>query len=90
MKDRCHYIFTFHDSTLELIASAGEFWPHQVNIVKTRVVFDFKDVPSIGQAFADEIFRVYAKKHPDIILLPANMDERVEYMVNRALNHEKN
>ena len=55
-----------------------------------HVVFDFQDVPSVGQAFADEIFRVYAKKHPNIILLPINMDERVEYMVNRALSHEKN
>ena len=55
-----------------------------------NVVFDFKDVPSIGQAFADEIFRVYASKHPDIILLPVNMDEPVEFMVNRALGHGKN
>ena len=55
-----------------------------------NIVFDFKDVPSVGQAFADEIFRVYAKKHPDIILIPMNMDEPVEFMVNRALSHDRN
>jgi len=55
-----------------------------------NVVFDFQDVPSVGQAFADEIFRVYAAKHPDITLLPMNMDEPVEFMVNRALSHERN
>ena len=54
-----------------------------------NVVFDFQGVGSVGQAFADEIFRVYAKKHPDIILLPVNMDEPVEFMVNRALSYAK-
>lgn len=50
-----------------------------------NVVFDFEGVSAIGQAFADEIFRVYAKNHPDIVLLPINMEENVEKMVNRAL-----
>lgn len=35
-KDKCHYIFTFHDSTLEIIANEGKFWPHKVNIVNTK------------------------------------------------------
>jgi anti-anti-sigma regulatory factor len=30
------------------------------------VVFDFSEVDVIGQAFADEIFRVFATSHPDI------------------------
>jgi len=55
-----------------------------------NVVFDFEDVPSVGQAFADEIFRVYASKHPEIELLPVNMDEPVEFMVKRALSHGEN
>ena len=49
------------------------------------VIFDFEDVTMIGQAFADEIFRVYANKHTDIILVSANMSEDVEKMVNRAI-----
>lgn len=55
-----------------------------------NVVFDFNGVSSIGQAFADEIFRVYAAKHTNITLLPVDMNESVEFMVNRALNHGKN
>jgi len=35
--------------------------------------------------FADEIFRVYAKNHPDIALHPVKMEENVEKMVNRAM-----
>ena len=54
-----------------------------------NVVFDFDGVSKIGQAFADEIFRVYAAKHPDLMLLPIEMNEDVEFMVNRALSHGK-
>lgn len=54
----------------------------------TNVIFDFEGVPSVGQAFADEIFRVYANKHPEITLLPVEMNSTVEMMVNRALNKQ--
>ncbi|MBT4836634.1 MAG: STAS-like domain-containing protein [Methylococcales bacterium] len=50
-----------------------------------NVVFDFDGVSAIGQAFADEIFRVYAQNHPDIVLAPVNMEKNVEKMVNRAM-----
>ena len=50
-----------------------------------NVVFDFEGVVAVGQAFADEIFRVYARKNPEITLLPTNMEVGVKKMVNRAL-----
>ncbi|MCP4489279.1 MAG: DUF4325 domain-containing protein [Gammaproteobacteria bacterium] len=51
-----------------------------------NVIFDFEGVSAIGQAFADEIFRVYAKNHPDIVLVPVKMEVNVEKMVNRAIS----
>ncbi len=51
-----------------------------------HVVFDFDGVSTIGQAFADEIFRVYAQAHPEITLLPVKMEENVEKMVSRAIS----
>lgn len=48
------------------------------------VMFDFTDVPSIGQAFADEIFRVFANEHPDIQLLPIKASSEVRRMIERA------
>lgn len=48
------------------------------------VVLDFDKVPTVGQAFADEIFRVFQNKHPKIKLIPLNMNEPVEFMVKRA------
>lgn len=50
------------------------------------VIFDFEDVSSVGQAFADEIFRVYANRHKDINLIPVKMNEDVSMMVNRAVS----
>lgn len=52
----------------------------------TTVIFDFKDVKAIGQAFADQLFRVYANEHPQITLLPINMNKQVKEMVDRAKN----
>ena len=52
-----------------------------------HVIFDFEGIVSVGQAFADEIFRVYANKNPDIDLIPFNMNEDVTKMVQRALGN---
>jgi anti-sigma regulatory factor (Ser/Thr protein kinase) len=49
-----------------------------------KVVFDFNDVPTIGQAFADEIFRVFAISHPDIELIPMHGNSEVKRMIDRA------
>jgi len=51
------------------------------------IVFDFDKVEVIGQAFADEIFRVFHEKYPDIKLATENMNESVRFMVERA-SHE--
>jgi anti-sigma regulatory factor (Ser/Thr protein kinase)/biotin operon repressor len=48
------------------------------------IVFDFKNVPTIGQAFADEIFRVFKNSHPDIQLTPVHMNETVRFWVERV------
>ncbi len=49
------------------------------------VTLDFTGVESIGQAFADELFRVYAAAHPQVELLPMHMTPQVERMWLRAI-----
>ena len=39
---------------------------------------------TIGQAFADEIFRVYKNKNPDIQIIPINANADVEFMIKRS------
>lgn len=51
------------------------------------VVLDFDDVDAIGQAFADEVFRVFQNQHPDIELVPVNANEEVIRMVKRATSN---
>lgn len=46
------------------------------NIEKFKVIFlDFNRVKTIGQAFSDEIFRVFENKHKEITILLINMNE---------------
>jgi len=49
------------------------------------VILDFHGVQEVGQAFADEIFRVYALTHPDVELIPQGMSEQVQRMWLRAV-----
>ena len=42
-----------------------------------------------GQAFADEIFRVYAKANPDVMLCYSNTNDDVTGMIVRAVNKLK-
>ena len=49
------------------------------------VILDFEKVEEIGQAFADEIFRVFALTHPTVTLIPVNVTEEVNQMIKRAL-----
>jgi len=49
-----------------------------------KIVMDFDDVPTIGQAFADEVFRVFLQNHPEISIEPINMSETVRFMVERV------
>jgi hypothetical protein len=48
------------------------------------VILDFADVDSIGQAFADEIFRVFQRSHPNIRLIAVRTLPNVEQMIGRA------
>ncbi|MFA5385213.1 MAG: STAS-like domain-containing protein [Eubacteriales bacterium] len=49
-----------------------------------EAVLDFEDVVIIGQAFADEIFRVFQNEHPEIILIPVNAHPDVERMIRHV------
>jgi len=49
-------------------------------------LLDFSGVEMIGQAFADQIFRVFRNEHPDINLVRINTNDDVEKMVHRVSN----
>ena len=49
-----------------------------------EVVLDFGGVELVGQGFADEVFRVWARQHPAVALIPIAMSAPVAFMVERA------
>ncbi|MBS4069034.1 MAG: DUF4325 domain-containing protein [Sulfurimonas sp.] len=51
----------------------------------TEVILDFKGVSEVGQAFVDEIFRVFSKAHPDVHLVYINANESIDWMIRRAI-----
>ena len=51
----------------------------------SEVLLDFHGVEEIGQAFADEIFRVFRNQHPDIKITAIRADPDVQKMIDRAM-----
>jgi anti-sigma regulatory factor (Ser/Thr protein kinase) len=47
------------------------------------VMLDFEGVETIGQAFADEIFRVFRQQHTEVNLLEVNASAQVASMITR-------
>jgi anti-sigma regulatory factor (Ser/Thr protein kinase) len=50
-----------------------------------RVEVDFAGIDEIGQAFADELFRVYARAHPQIVITAVNAEPAVAQMIRRVM-----
>jgi anti-sigma regulatory factor (Ser/Thr protein kinase)/biotin operon repressor len=48
------------------------------------VIMDFEEVAAIGQAFADEIFRVFRNQHPEIDLFAIHAAPAVQDFISRA------
>ena len=48
------------------------------------VVLDFSDVATVGQAFADEVFRVFRFKNPGVEIIPIHASSEVKRMISRA------
>lgn len=85
--------FRFDKSQVKVkLFSAGELYVSRSQAKRlvhaldqfAEIILDFKDIETIGQAFADEIFRVFQSSHPDIIITPVNCNENVEFMIKRA------
>ncbi len=61
-----------------------------VGLEKFRFVeLDFGHVESIGQGFADEVFRVYVASHPGTALRSVNASPAVHAMIRHAMHPDK-
>jgi anti-sigma regulatory factor (Ser/Thr protein kinase) len=55
----------------------------------SEVTVDFSGVEEVGQGFIDELFRVWAREHPETKLVPINMSPPVRAMVERGLRRSE-
>ena len=49
-----------------------------------EVLLDFSGVETVGQAFADEIFRIYARNYPEVEIIAINTNPQIDKMILRA------
>lgn len=49
------------------------------------IILDFKGVVSVGQAFVDEIFRVFKNEYPNITIHHVRANDEVDSMIKRGL-----
>ena len=50
----------------------------------SEIVLDFRDVKSVGQGFADEVFRVFASRHPAIVISTENTNPVLDAMIRHV------
>jgi anti-sigma regulatory factor (Ser/Thr protein kinase) len=55
----------------------------------SEIVLDFRDVKSVGQGFADEIFRVFARQRPGIRIDTENTNPVVDAMIRHARSQQE-
>ncbi len=50
-----------------------------------HVHLNFEGIPTVGQGFVDEVFRVFQSKHPKIKITYTNANDDVTFMIERSL-----
>lgn len=48
------------------------------------VILDYQHINAVGQAFADQIFRVWHNEHPGTVIETVNSNENIDMMIKRA------
>lgn len=74
------------DNGLALDSRAQARWVVSRLELFATAELDFDGVDDIGPSFIDEVFRVYARSHPEVALQPTRTSERVERLLKSSMN----
>jgi hypothetical protein len=55
-----------------------------------EVILDFRGVTMLGQAFADEVFRVFRKQYPDIMIKIENLSSGLKPIISHVVDNQYN
>jgi GGDEF domain-containing protein len=84
--DRTHILVDLSRSNEERFISRSQAKRVLTNLDKFKhIILDFKGVHTVGQAFVDEVFRVYKNQHPDITIDVTNASDDIQFMINRGI-----
>ena len=72
------------DNGLTLDSRAQARWVVSRLELFATAELDFDGVDDVGPSFIDEVFRVYAKAHPEVALQPTKVSERVGKLLRTA------
>lgn len=85
------FVFDKSNVNIRLFAGETEYISRSqakrllANLDKFRhIVLDFNGINTIGQGFADQIFRVFKNEHPEVEIEPINCSEIVEMMIKHV------
>ena len=53
-----------------------------------EIILDFKGVKSIGQGFADEVFRVFKIAHPDKVIKIENLNPSLKPIIDHVVDNK--
>jgi len=73
----------------------AEFAPEEYDFRLSRleqfreVTLDFAGVKTLGQGFADEVFRVFPAAHPDVILKRLNVPPAIEAVIKHVIDESR-
>ena len=88
----------FHKTNVAVALSSNPHDPHNSRSQAKRlmsglekfktVVLDFKDVTEVGQAFVDEVFRVFKNENPGIEIEYINASQEVDAIIKTGLANQ--
>lgn len=90
----------FHKTVVAVRLSSDDNDPHVSRSEAKRllmgldrfksILLDFNNVKSVGQAFVDQVFRVFQNEHPDITISYRDANPDVEMMIKRGMAERDN
>jgi anti-sigma regulatory factor (Ser/Thr protein kinase) len=84
--DKTHICVKLSELEEEKYISRSQAKRLLVGLEKFReVILDFKNVSTVGQAFVDEVFRVFKNNHPEIQITYTDANDNVKFMIERGL-----
>lgn len=88
--DRTHILVKLSLSNEDYFVSRSQAKRILAGIEKfNHITLDFKDIKSVGQAFVDEVFRVFKNRFPHIKIDSINSNADIDFMIKRGIETAK-